>query len=985
MSKVRSAYVVDFNKKRPLDRGTRIALYKDHNNHGYQGGENRRTLREKGIIPDRSSQFMKEEHVKRKFIVMLAIALLCSPLAFSQSRETGAIRGFVLDEQRTPLPGVSVSLSGASLMGVRTFVTDANGEFRFPALPPGTYQLKAELAGFGTIVQENVRLATTVTLSLDLIMKPTALAEEVTVIAKAPTVDVKSTETASVTLSNEILRNVPYSQFTASIVNLAPGVTSNVAYGASANTGIAYTMDGVNVADPEGGSAWVFSDHNIIEEAKIMGVGLPAEYGNFTGVIFNLVTKSGGNEFSGHFEFNFQGMKDDKPKGLWMTDNNQAYVEDFPNLTSPLSKLMDINGHLGGPIVRDKLWFYLGAQFYRTQNRPAGFPEDVDYKQPRFFAKLTSQMTPTLNMSAAFQTTAYQGKNRGASATTSPEACVTQDSPDWLVSFNLTKILSPKTFFDLKSNYFEGRYYLDPEVGFDTYAHFSINDNMLYDSAGYFYYADRARFGTNVSMTHYAEDFLLGSHDFKFGAEFERSMARSRYGYTGRGGPLGDHIYYVDYVGYGYTGPYLAYQYEGYDTNTRYTRIETFVQDTWAIGKRLNLSLGLRYSMNWGDVKGVSGSVYKTQRLAPRVGFTFDILGDKTTILKAHYGQFTEAMLTAYHEKMNPIANFKPYIGYYWDLYDEEWVEMFRVTAPPYTMDPDIKHPYMTQWTVGIERELFKDASFGVTYINRKWNDIIGRYDTAGDYTTRTFSSTFLPGQTFTLYERTLATLETYNYLITNLKKSAELPWVLEDVWRKYEGIQIDFNKQFSHRWQLLASYVYSKATGTRDNSFGSDIGWGASPSDPNTYVNCEGNLTFDPTHMIKLQGTYILPLDISLTGYFRAITGNTWTTRLRTGRFNQGRVTFFAEPRGANHYPMQKILDVRLEKIFTLAGKYRLGLILDVFNVFNDDTITSWGTRLGVDYWPSGHANYTPSTDGHSLYGIVLPRQARVGVRLIF
>jgi outer membrane receptor protein involved in Fe transport len=763
------------------------------------------------------------------------------------------------------------------------------------------------------------------------------------------------------------------------IVNMAPGVNNNVAYGASANTGIAYTMDGVNVADPEGGSAWVFSDHNIIEEAKIMGVGLPAEYGNFTGVIFNLVTKSGGNNFSGHFEFNFQGYREDSK--IWQATNNAAFLEDFPNLTSPTSKLMDINGHLGGPITKDKLWFYTGAQYYRTQNRPTGFPEDVDYKQPRFFAKLTSQLSPTLNVNAMFQATRYDGVNRGASSTVSPEATVTQDSPDWLTGFSLTKILSPSTFFDIKSNYFEGIYYLDPEVGTQPYARFDLNDNMRYDSAGYFYYADRSRFGTNASMTHYAEDFLAGSHDFKFGVEFERSWARSRFGYTGSGGPLGDNIYYVDYVGYGYTGPYLAYQYQGYDTDTRYTRFEVFAQDTWQISPRLNLSFGARYSMNRGFVKDVSGAVFKTNRISPRLGFTFDILGDRTTVLKAHYGQFTEAMLTGYHEKMNPISKFSDYIGYYYDPWDENWVEWFRIPPNPYEMDDNIRHPYMTQFTVALERELFKDTSIALSYINRKWNDIIGRYDRAGDYVERQVTSSYLPGQTFTVYERTSDTLEDYDFFITNLKKGGDFPWILTDVYRKYSGFQFDFNKRFSNRWQLLASYVYSKATGTRDNSFGGDIGWGANPSDPNNYINTEGNLTNDPTHMIKLQGTYILPLDISLSTYFRAITGNAWTQRLRTGRFNQGRITFMTEPRGANHYPMQKILDLRLEKIFTLADKYRLGFMVDVFNVFNDDTITSWGTRIGFDWIPGDY----PSTDGHELYGIVRPRQARVGVRLIF
>jgi hypothetical protein len=926
--------------------------------------------------------------MKSKIISFFAILLLLAPVVFSQSKETGAIRGVVTDDQAAPLPGVNVTLSGPNLMGTRAAVTDATGEFRFPAIPPGEYQLKFVLQGFGTLIREKIRINTTSTLTFDVMLRPAAVSEEVTVVAQSPTVDVKSTETASVTLSNEILRNVPNNQFTANIVNMAPGVTGNVAFGASESTGIAYSMDGVNVADPEAGSAWVFSDYNIIEEAKVMGIGLPAEYGNFTGVIFNLVTKSGGNNFSGHFEFDYQGYQQDS--AFWQANNNQAYIVDFPSLTSPSSKLMDINGHLGGPIVKDKLWFYAGGQFYRTQNRPAGFPEDVDYKQPRFFAKLSSQLTSTLNMSLAFQRTKYQGKNRDAADWVLPEATVTQDSPDWLLSFNLNKILSPKTFFDVKANYFEGIYYLDPVAGPAAYSHYSYNDDQLSGSAGYFYYADRARFGTNASLTHYTEDFIAGSHEFKFGAEVERSMARSRYGYTGTGGALGNNVKYNDYIGPGYnlagesvyfTGPYLAYQYTGYDTNTRYTRLEGFIQDDWQITKRLNISLGLRYSQNWGDVKGVEGTVYKTNRLAPRLGFTFDILGDKTTVLKAHYGQFTEAMLTAYHDRMNPSQNFGNYIGYLYDPNSGSWDQMYSIPHNPFTMDPDIRHPYMTQFTVGIERELFKDTSLGVTYINRRWNNIIGRYNRAADYVTQSAYSPDLD-QTFTVYEQTLGTLDASDFVIANIRMGTDFPWVLEEPYRKYEGLEVLFNKRFSNRWQLLASWVYGKATGTVDNSFGSDIGWAGNMNDPNIWINTKGNLTNDPTHMIKIQGTYILPLDISLTGYFWGITGDSWTTRLLTDVFNQGQITFFTEARGSNHYPMQKILNLRLEKVFTLARKYRLGLIFDVFNVFNDNTITSWGTRIGYDWFTDG--TY-PSADGHRLRSISTPRQARVGIRLIF
>ncbi len=147
--------------------------------------------------------------MRTKFLSFLAIILLLAPIAFSQSKETGAIRGVVADEQGSPLPGVNVTLSSENLMGLRTFVTDATGEYRFPALPPGEYKVKAELSGFGTVVREKIRVNTTATLTLDIQLKPATVSEEVTVTAQSPTVDVKSTETASVTLSKRYPQERP--------------------------------------------------------------------------------------------------------------------------------------------------------------------------------------------------------------------------------------------------------------------------------------------------------------------------------------------------------------------------------------------------------------------------------------------------------------------------------------------------------------------------------------------------------------------------------------------------------------------------------------------------------------------------------------------------------------------------------------------------------------------------------------------------------
>jgi hypothetical protein len=198
--------------------------------------------------------------MKTIFISTIVISLAFSNLLFSQSRETGAILGRILDDQGNLLPGATILLTGEKLMGSRNFVVDAQGAFRFPALPPGQYALQAEMPGFKTVVQENIRLTTTTSLTIDLVLTPAAMAVDITVNAVSPTVDIKSTETGSITLPDEILRNIPYSEFTVLLVNFVPGVTDNVAYGASQYSGIAWTVDGVDVSDPNVGGWWVYMD-----------------------------------------------------------------------------------------------------------------------------------------------------------------------------------------------------------------------------------------------------------------------------------------------------------------------------------------------------------------------------------------------------------------------------------------------------------------------------------------------------------------------------------------------------------------------------------------------------------------------------------------------------------------------------------------------------------------------------------------------------
>jgi len=909
-------------------------------------------------------------------IVLCTFLLVYSSIALSQSKVTGAIIGKVNDEEGATLPGVNVTVSSPNIMGDRTTVTDVNGRFRFPALPPGVYSVKAELPGFNTVIRTDIRLHTTIRLTADFTMAIATIEEEVTVIAQSPTVDVKTSETASVTLTDELLRAMPTSQFVTGIVNLAPGVDGNVAYGASSGTGIAYQMDGVDVSDPEGGTAWVFLDYNIIEEAKIMGIGLNAEYGAFTGVIFNTITKSGGNEFSGHAEIiaqstnkKFLGMDN-----FWATDNNQTYIEDNTGLTSPIQGLWDSSFHLGGPFIKDKLWFFLGLQYYRSLNRPTGLiePHFRDYKQPRFFLKITSQLSPKFNLTGVLEIDSYNGINRSTGTTSpTPETGVKQTSPETVGNFNLTYILSPSTFFDLKGSYFSGYYYLDPQ-GEGTAVFDAEQYIWLYNNE-WWYKADRKRGQVNAAISHYAEDFIEGSHDFKFGAEFEWAWARSQSGYTGYIEGIGSGVYIYDWYGYLY-----AYQYTGYDFNTSYTRTELFAQDSWSISDNLTLNLGLRYSMMRGKVKYISGSVYSTNRIAPRFGLAWDVFGDHTTVLKGHFGRFTEAMYTAVHDRLNPLSAFGVW-SYWEETSPDVWEKWYQQVLTENLFADDIRHPYMDQYTIGIERELFKDASIGISYINRRWKDILNPYDILAEYEEITVNDP-ITGAPYTVYNQTNPGVS--QLVVDNIEKDPS-KGIMDDVYRQYHGIEVLFNKRFSDRWQLLASYVWSKCTGTIDNTWGDDIGWGGSTDDPNWWINRNGSSYNDPTHMVKLQGSYILPLDIHFNAYFRHITGRTYTRGARF-RLDQGRRTILTEKKGSRRYENQTSIDLRLEKTFTFKDRFRVGFMLDIFNVFNDDSITSWGTTVDSTWFPDDPTSYA-SSDGHRVYSLVSPRAIRLGIRFFF
>ncbi len=884
--------------------------------------------------------------VFKTLVLPIIIFFIFSLSSFSQSKETGAIQGRVVDQNGNPVPGATVIISSKSLVqGEITAITGENGKFRFVALPPGEYSIEAQLEGFTPAKRTGLRLHVGMTLTVDLKLTIGELKETIEVVAKPPLVDVKDSSTAATNLTKELLQNIPNSQFVTNIVNLAPGVHNSSAFGGAAYSGVSYQVDGVDVSDPEGGTAWVFLDYNVIEEAKVMSLGLPAEYGGFTGAILNTVTKSGGNTFEGHAEFLYQG--DD-----WNDSNS-----DDPDLQPPKQGFFDGNFHLGGPIIKDKLWFFLGLQYYRTKRYPAGFPEPVDYKQPRSFIKFTYQPNRDNRVQAFFEYDRYDGINRGASAKTSPEATVEQKSPEKVWNVSYLHIFSDTTFMEAKFAGYVGYYYLEPEQGRDVAGHIDAATGWATVNAAYYFLADRSHYQGNLSVSHHAEDFIKGSHDFKFGVELEKNWTRNRYGYNGGG------IMYYDYNG----EPYLAFGYEGYDVDADTFRVSMYAQDSWTISDKLTINPGVRVNIYRGYLKHLDETVYKTMGVAPRIGITYDVFGDHTTAIKAHYGRYYEGLYSAYFYNLDP--NRSDFVLYYVPQYGQ-LIELVRWPYENvYSIDENIKHPYMDQFTIGIEKELMTDVSISLTYIYRKNKDLIDAVNYTGEYNMITVTDPET-GQKYNAYDQINPGED--KYIITNPKEGL-YPICGFTPYRKYEGFEIVLNKRFSNKWQLLASYVYGKATGNYNNNFwggsGSNVGQSSVFKDPNYQINAEGHLTYDPTHMLKLQGTVVLPLDIYFNFYFSYISGNTYTRTLRVF-LSQGVRPIFTEPRGSRRLPALKNLDMRIEKVFKFE-KIRVGLILDVFNVFNTGVATSVYPYVGSSF--------------EDVLSMNMPRGYRAGIRFFF
>ena len=212
------------------------------------------------------------------------------------------------------------------------------------------------------------------TITIDVALAVASVSETVEVTAASPVVDIKSSA-SNTQLTDAMLQNLPTGRFQPDIINLTPGVAGNVAFG-GAQSSNALLMDSVDVSDPEGGTPWSFFNYNWVQEVQVVSLGANAEYGEFTGVAANSIVRSGSNRFSGLGEYLFE-------RNAWLADNTTSLSADLQKTFTPrqIDHYWDSTVQIGGPIVKDKLFFFSGFQYFNRADRPAGYTGDPTSKK----------------------------------------------------------------------------------------------------------------------------------------------------------------------------------------------------------------------------------------------------------------------------------------------------------------------------------------------------------------------------------------------------------------------------------------------------------------------------------------------------------------------------------------------------------------------------------------------------------------------------
>ena len=905
-----------------------------------------------------------------RIAVFALVAAVSLPWLAVAQTETGTITGTITDSSNAVLPGVTVTVSSTAIIGgSRTTTTGNSGAYQFIALPPGTYNLKFDLAGFGTVTREGIRITSNFVAKVDASLGMKSVAETVNVIAEAPTVDAKSTLIAT-SLDKGLLDNIPTGRdiwvLTEQVAGTVPdrynvGGTESAqqttlsVHGANGQQD--YSVNGLSMNWPGGAGQYTmfYFDYDSFDEVQIQTAGASAEV-SVGGLYMNMITKSGGDVFHGGVTAMYQ-------PGAMQGNNLTPELEAYGLTTAnPIDLIYDFQPSFGGPIARNKAWFFGSYRRYVINTEilgltnPDGSPAvDVNH-QTNALAKVTTQLTPKNRLMVQYY---FNYQNRffrrdNGYAFTTEQASWRQIEPAHLIQGQWTSTLSSSMFLDARFGYLYQVFPLayQPSVG----SNISMIDDVrstVTNAAPTNQENTATRHQGNVALSYY-NDHLAGSHNFKVGFEWMRAM--NAYDYSVNGDMVQHYSdgvpKYVDASNTTLSQKSLIY-------NTSF-----YAQDSWSAKKRLTLNLGFRFENFRGTnpAQGSPGGAFFGPRefptvndipnfniVVPRVGASFDVRGDGRTAIKASYSRYAIQEGSRFPESLNPNVYSGKLLPWN-DLNGDNTAQMNELGEPysfyggasGVTVDANISRQYSDEATVGVQHELGRDLAVSATYIHRANKNLFGQLNQAAPLD-KAYEPVEVPvpspgSGTITVYNELPAYVGQVSRVITNQPQ----------FWQKYDGIEFTARKRMSNHWQLLFGYTYSKAT-----SYYVYVPWNfLDANDPNNLINIDGaSQPSDTPHIVKLGGTYVFKWGINVSGNYRYYTGKPLTRTVFVETLNQGPVSVPAEPNGTYRYPSVSLIDLRVSKTFALGRGTNLEAMFNLFNLTNASTVINQQTQLGPYY----------------------------------
>jgi hypothetical protein len=875
------------------------------------------------------------------------IALLALRASAGAQGLTGSLVGTLKDTSGAIVPGAVLRLDSPALLGgeLRTTVND-KGTWRFPAvLPPGRYTLRVEGSARFSPYADSFEVGAGEVIEKAIVLKPAGLEEAVTVEGNPD--NYARTSGIETRFGSEYIRTVPtrrYSMF--SLINNTPGVSPTSPSSGSVNTisvfgsavnENAFLIDGTNFTCPCQGVSRAEPIMDVIQELHVQSMGASVEFGNLQGAVFNVVTKQGGARLAGEASYYAQ------PAAL----TAQPVVLQVSRGTQPTSgyerdRYRDLTASLGGPVMRDRLWFFAAYQYYRDYDSQPGtdptFPRR--YEQNKVFGKLNWRFTPSLQMMQSFHQERWVSPTPATlSAPFETTQRVNASVPNMTFA-HLTHVLSDRTVWDVRVGRFLLRQDADPSTG-DRTTPFRMDQitGVSSGNAQQITTLHLDRVTAKAVLNRYQQGWLGVDHEFKIGVQFERGLHRLLQVFPGG-------VRYIDSNG----APFQAIFREPTIAGGVFVTPSVFAADSFRLGGRLTVDAGIRFDHSRAinpDLPVVSadgretaarlpgsGTVYTQNVLSPRLGATTRLDGRGRTRLRISYGRFNQGVLTG---ELDPISQgVTPTTTMAYEPATGGYTRLVSVVDPKrnLALDPKTRSPHTDEFSLAVDRDITALVGASAAYIRKRGADFIGWVDTGGQY--RAETRTLSDGTVIPVFVLTNATSDRRFYL-TNP----------DELFVAYDGLVLAIDKRHSRGWQASGSYTYSRTRGVQVMSSGaaddpqfSTIarpGFLTFGQDPNDLTNARGRLPNDRPHVFRATGMVRLPWQrLSVAANLQTFSGKPWAATTQV-TLPQGSRRILLEPRGAQRLSTQSLLDVRVSRTFELGGNRRMDLILDVLNLLND------------------------------------------------